>query len=204
VTVSSIDLVDAGSPDKRLHTNQRTIASNAREDQYFLRGQPAYPSYTVVVNAVSTATTNDHLLQIMADGTNYTRLVRYSVSNANNKPASLSALQIAVYRLTTAGTGGTAKAEAAYDDADNYTGDIRYLPSSKGTEGQLIHRFWTNWPSTASTSAPLYSYTWEMAPYMKPLIFGNSSSDGIAFKVLTAVASMDVSVQVEMLTTSYL
>ena len=57
MAVSTIGVADATSPDKYLHTHQRTINSTAREDQYIQHGESPYHTYTTVAE-VSIATAN--------------------------------------------------------------------------------------------------------------------------------------------------
>ena len=84
MTVSTIGVVDAGSPDKYIHTEGRTISGTVRQDQYVQQGESAYPTYSAIASNISIATTADHVLQVMADGTNYTRLQRVRISAFNS------------------------------------------------------------------------------------------------------------------------
>lgn len=202
MAVSSIAVTDAASPDKYLHTHQRTISSTAREDQYVQQGESAYPTYVVDTGSVSIATSSDHLLQIMADGTNYTRLKRFRIQPTDDIPASASVALVQLFRLSTAGTGGTAKSEAPYDTADNYTGDMRTLPAAKGTESTRLMNVRLALPS--SLGASLDYFEWVELPGMKPIIFGTATSAGLAWKIQTGIASCQIEITAEFIVTSYL
>jgi len=188
--------------DAYLHSNSRSIGGTAREEQYSLPAWGADPTYQIVMDDVSPDTANDHIMQIMADGTNYSRLVRLEVRPTENLPAADSVLKLALYRLTTAGTGGTAEADGPYDDADAYAGDMRNSPSSKGTEGDLLEVFYMHIDSTLSGNKP-DTILWEALPGVKPIIFGNGTADGIALKVIDAVASTALLIKATIVETTY-
>jgi len=203
VTVSNLGYDDPAVIDKRIHTNQRTISGNALEDQYVQEGESAYPTYTVIASGISVATSASHVLQIMADGTNYTRLKALRISLTDDVPASASALLIELYRLSTAGTGGSAVTPAPSDTADTYAGGAMTLPSSKGTEGAKLDQ-WRLWLPSAVAGGQRDKATWVYRPGMKPRIFGVATTAGIAFKVNTGVASATIDIVAEFITTSYL
>jgi hypothetical protein len=203
VTVSSIGVDDAATPDKYLHTEQRTISSVAREDQYVQLGQPAYPTYIVRASGVSIATSADHILQIMADGTNYTRLLAYKITLTDDRPGADNVAQVALYRLSTAGTGGVAGSGAPYDTADTYGGGVMTLPTAKGTEAALLHYRYLNIP-TAFPSGNGVLAEWRVPEYGKPIIFGTGTGAGLAWKIIVGVASCTISIEAEIATTSYL
>jgi hypothetical protein len=201
MSISAVGVTEGS--DKYLHTNQRSIGGTAREEQATYAAQSPNATYTAVADDVSTATANAHLLQIMADGTNYSRLVGFTIEPTENGPASDSILKVALYRLTTAGSGGSSIGEGAYDDADSYSGDIQSLPSTKGTEGALL---WTGYLPLDAAYAGFgpRKLEWSVKPYAKPIIFGVDTADGLAFKVIDAVASAAVCINAEFVTTSYL
>ena len=204
MTVSTIGVADASSPDKYLHTNQRTISSTAREDQYVLPGESAYPTYNANAAGVSVATNSDHVMQVMGDGSNYCRLRRIFII-PNALPAAAAGINFYLYRLSTAGTGGTSVTPAPYDTADTYGGGAMTLPSSKGTEGTLVSIIGSLWlPSAVAASSETPHITWTPPPDAKPIIFGTATSNGIAVKVINGVASVAVNINIEFIVTSYL
>ena len=191
--------------DAYLHSNSRSIGGTAKEEQYALPAWGADPTYQVIMDDVSPDTATDHIMQIMADGTNYTRLVRLEIRPTENYPASEATLKLALYRLTTAGTGGTAEADSPYDDSDTYAGDMRNTPSSKGTEGQLLDTMYIGLETAASIvgwsqDSP---YVWTPPANGKPIVFGTAVTEGIALKVIDAVASTALLIKATIATTPY-
>jgi len=202
MTVSTIGVADAGTPDKYLHTNQRTISSTAREDQYVLPGQSAYPTYTSYSGSVSVATANSHLLQIMGDGSNYGRLLRVRITIAGLASGSAAGGNFSIVRLSSAGTSGTAKTPAPFDTSNTYGGGSMTLPSSKGTEGATVGFVGGIWfPTTVTGTAPFI--TWTCGPE-QPVIFGTATTNGIVIKNLDAVDPASVYVEALFLTTTFL
>lgn len=204
MAVSSIGVDDAQTPDKYLHTNQRTISATAREDQYVQFGQPAYPTYAVSTGGISIATTADHILQIMADGTNYSRLLWYKITLTDDRPAGDSTAVFQVLRLTTAGTGGVASGTPGYDAADTYAGAAMTLPSSKGTESTGLHTHYCVIPTAFPSGHNGVLAEWEQKPLGKPIIFGTGTGAGIAWKIVAGIASCTISIEAEFIVTSYL
>jgi hypothetical protein len=192
----------AGSPDKNLHTNQRTISSVAREDQYVQLGQPAYTTFIAYAHTISIATANAHVLQVMADGTNYTRLHRYKITLTDDRPAADSIALMILLRLTTAGTGGSAVTPASHD-TDSYSGGVMTLPSSKGTESTHLRYDYLQIP-TAFPSHNGVLAEWEQHPHEKPIIFGTGTGAGLAWKISSGIASCTVEIHAEFSVTTYL
>lgn len=192
--------VSEGS-DAFLHTDVRTISAVAREDQFVQLGEPTYPTYTVLATNISVATTADHVLQVMGDGTNYSRIVGVRVRQVALASAA-SQLGIQVIRLSTAGTGGSAVTPRPLDAGDSaYAGGAMTLPSSKGTEGVELYR----WRLGLVAAQPVVETLAWVAPLRgKPIIFGTGTGNGIAFKVTTGVTSATVDIVVDMIVTSYL
>ena len=139
MTVDSIG-VTTGT-DKYLHTSSRSISAVTRHDQYVQLGEGDYPSYEAQALGISVATTAAHVLQVMADGTNYTRLKSVSITPTDDIPAAATVLIVSLVRLSTAGTGGSAVTARPFDTADTYAGGAMTLPSAKGTEGAEIFRW---------------------------------------------------------------
>lgn len=203
MTVSAIPIADAESPDRYLHAYTRTIGGTAREDQVFQLADTEYPTYIALANNVSTATGDDHLMMLMGDGTSYIRVKRFVVQQSYDFPASAAYLRVALYRLTTAGSGGGTVTARPYDAADAaYGGTIQTLPSSKGTEGTLLWAGQLYLP--VSPGGASSSMEWRQEPTTKPIVIGASADSGLAWKVTAAVASATVDVRVLFTTTSYL
>ena len=205
MAVSAIGVDDAATPDHYLHYNARTISAVSREDQYVLPGQNAYPTYIARADGISIATVDSHVLQIMADGTNYSRLLRYWITATSDGPVADTTIQIGLVRLTTAGTGGSAVTPAPYDTADTYAGGAMTLPSSKGTESTTLHRWFLNAESApASTNAFSQDFVWEASRWAKPIIFGTGTGAGLCWKVIQEVASCSLSIHAEFVVSSFL
>lgn len=202
--VGAIAGEDAASPDWRLHTWVRSIASVDRSDQFILPGQNPYPTYVARADDISIATSASHILQIMGDGTNYTRLVGYTVTMTGDRAASDAVVDVVLVRLSTAGTGGSAVTPVAHDAADAYAGAGMTLPSSKGTEGATLHRFWLNIPTAFPAGAPWVPVRWQASRWTKPIVFGTGTGSGLAWKVVTGIAACTVSITAEIVITPYL
>jgi len=202
MAVSTVGVADAASPDKYLHTHQRTISGTAREDTYVQQGESAYPTYSAVARNISIATANDHVLQIMGDGSNYSRLRQVQIQLGATYSTAIAVVVIGLYRLSTAGTGGSALTPAPHDTSDTYGGGAMTLPSSKGTEGALLH-VWSL-PNYGSGSVIFSTGPTIWTPSGKPVIFGTATSSGLAFKVIVNAASTTIDINAEFAVTSYL
>jgi len=191
--------------DKYLNSESRSIGGTAREEQIVHAGQGYIPTYTIESDDAAVNTANAHILQIMADGSNYSRLMRLWVTPTEDLPASIGHFKLALYRLTTAGTGGAALSDAPHDTADSYGGDMRRNPGTKGTEGQLLRTFYRGVDTGAQRGwAQESNLFYEAKDGTKPIIFGIADTEGIAVKVIDALASTSVLVTAEVITTAYL
>jgi hypothetical protein len=202
MAVSTIGVADADTPDKYIHTNARTISATSREDQFVLLGEPAYPTYTIALSGISVATSAAHVLQVMGDGTNYTRLLRIKV--VPGYATSAAASSISIVRLSTAGTGGTSRTPSPHDTADTYAGGAMTLPSSKGTEAATLLDFSSLWFPASATGAQQFAQEWLAPPRGKPIILGTATSSGIALKVGTGLSGGTIGFEVTFSTSSYL
>lgn len=192
--------VTEGTAGKYLHTYSRSIGSTTREDQATFPAEYPLATYTAAAT-VRANTASSHLLAIQADGTNYVRVRRITIRQANIL-STASTLAIQVLRTSTAGSGGTAVSARALDAADTtpYAGTIQTLPTSKGTEGdQLLFR-----RLNLAASNPLSpGWEWREADQAKPIIVGNSTANGLCIKNLASAAT-EVDVEVEFSVTAYL
>jgi len=201
MTVSSIE-VTAGSG-THLWTDARTVSAVSRHAQFTLPAPPVYPSYSALASIITTATSAAHVLQIMGDGTNYSRLFRFEICMTDDIPAAASAFQMHLYRLSTAGTGGSALNGQPYDAGDaTYGGGVMTLPTVKGTEGIGLNLYMT---IPLPSAQPFISrYVWEAQSRSKEIIFGTSTANGIAFKIVTGLASATIQIMAEFYVTSFL
>lgn len=187
MAVSSIRVTEGTGP--YLHTWQRSISSANREDQYVQLGEPALSTF-VFSGSASVATTDAHIIQIMSGSATYTRIERIEIA-PNDLPAAASNLQIAVQRLTTAGTTGTTATPYPLDTADSVNATGLILPSSKGTQGAWL---WTiDVPMGTAFTTGAAPRIWEAGPRMKPLIIPSGTANGICLRVVTGIASAAVS-----------
>jgi hypothetical protein len=130
--------VTAGSGTK-LHTFQRVIGANTVEDDVSIPGEPYLATYVVSTTvAISLATANSHVYQVMAGASLNLYIRRIRIYQVGLATAS-ALIHFQLWRLTTAGTGGTAHGSAARDSTDAAAGFAGMdLPTVKGTEGAFI------------------------------------------------------------------
>lgn len=182
-----------------IHSWSRTVASTSRLDQFFLHGEQPYATHTAQA-VVRTNTANSHLMFLQGDGTNYVRVRRITIRNANIA-SSASTLDIRVYRTSTAGASGTTVNPRSFDESDGvYSGTIQTLPTSKGTEGNQLLALRLGVPASAPLTG---SVEWRESERAKPLIFGSGTANGIAIKNLNSLAT-EVDVEVEFSVLNYL
>lgn len=187
----SIVQVTEGSG-KKLHTFQRTIGGISVEDEVIIQGEPYLASYVARAGAaVSVATANDHLLQLMAGATLnlYIRRIRlYQAGLAT--AAAIATMQL--WRLTTAGTGGTANTPQLWDTTDAAAGATGMtLPTVKGTETELYLPFTVGFIQTAPTggfNTLLADFDFERMRIKCPRIPAGTAN-GFAIKNTTAIAA---------------
>ena len=99
-------VVTAGSG-TNLHSDTRTYSGSTKHDQYVLPAEYNLATYKVIAQGVSVATANDHILQIMAGASLNVRLRRFRIEQSANA-TTVGAKNVELWRLSTAGTGGTA------------------------------------------------------------------------------------------------
>lgn len=187
---------------KKLHTNSRTIGANTVEDEYVLIGEPFLATYRVTAAAggISTATAASHLLEIMA-GASLNLFVR-RLEIVQLTPVTTAAIdEMQIFRLTTAGTGGTALTPRSMNTADAASGATAMtLPTVKGTEGALLDSdalYFTQTVATAGASSPgrcVWVFDGNRA---KPLVILAGTTNGICIKNVTARAAGTVLVRAE-------
>ena len=154
--------------------------------------EPITETYTICPTAaVSTATANSHLLQIMA-GASKAVVLRALLVTQLAAAGSATVGQFELRRLTSAGTGGTAVTAGSTDPGDASAGAAAMtLPSSKGTEGGLL---WIQGGILLATVAvagagPVLSYPTFDLLRGKPIRIAAGTSNGVALKIVTAIAS---------------
>lgn len=183
---------------KKLHTFNRTIGANSVEDEVMLLGEQYLASYYIVGSAATT-TANSHLLQVMAGASLKVRIRRVEISQYA-LATTAAIMDLALVRLTTAGTGGSAVTPSALDTSDSSSGaTAMQLPTAKGTEGAFVGGGNAYLMQTAGASTPQVQplWVWEFdRPRSKSLIIAAGTANGIAVKNLTAHAAGGVRINV--------
>jgi hypothetical protein len=190
--------VTAGSG-TNLHSWSKTISATTVHDEFTLPGEYPYASYVVIAENISVGTANDHVLQLMAGASLNVKVRRIYYEQLTNATTAAAA-SVGVYRLTTAGTGGSSVTPARFDNADSAAGATAMtLPSSKGTESTLLHRqaFIYRQAIGATTAQIDDRWEWVQLPNMKPIVIPAGTTNGIAIKTLSAVATATVNVHIE-------
>jgi len=187
---------------KNLHTWARTVAAVVREDEFTVPGEYPLPTWSAPFFGVSIATANDHILSIQAGASLHVRIRAIYVRQSSLASAA-SAAEIQVLRVTTAPTGGTTVTSAAHDTADGAPGaTVRTLPTTKGTEGAVIKRFLLDCVA-ARPIAPA-QIDWVQLPGVKPIIIPAGTTNALAIKTLSGIATAAVAGYVEFVETAYL
>lgn len=169
-----------------------------------VEAEPEIATYRIsTASALALSTANSHLLQVMAGASLRVGIKRITVYQAVNA-AAIGINQWAIYRLTTAGTGGGSVTPAALDPADAAAGAAPMtLPSSKGTESTLIEYRHVTLHTTAATVGlnPLAEFDFTTLRG-KALWIAAGTSNGIAVKNITSDASATVRIVAEFVETS--
>ena len=180
---------------KNLHTFNRTIGASSVEDEVVLLGENYLASYLVSDGDYSTATANSHLLQIMAGASLKVRIRRIEL-DLTAVATAVAIMGWAVFRLTTAGTGGTVVAVQALDTTDSAAGATAMsLPTVKATEGVRVASGGAYMMQTLGASAQLANPIIVLdfdRPRSKPLIIPAGATNGIAIKNTTAIAGATI------------
>ena len=195
---SFVQVANQGSGPK-LHTFGRVNGANTLEDEIVQLGEQYLASYTTGVTGSSVATATDHLVQLMAGTTLRTYLRRIRVVQLGLAGA-VGTLQLNLFRLTTAGTAGTVLAVNNHDTNDTaFTGAAMALPTAKGVEGARVHSA-INLGLVAVAPIPAGGagcYEWVQSPKQKAIIIPAGVANGLALKVVNAVAGATCAVELD-------
>jgi hypothetical protein len=182
---------------KKIHAFDRTIGANTVLGEVVVNGEQYLAEYSVTtITPISAATANSHPLQIMAGASLRLRIRRIEVAQMGL--ATTGAMcQWALYRLTTAGTGGTAITPQLLDPADAAAGATAMtLPSAKGTEGALLWSGSTPMTQTVTATPSNFPQPFIVLDFdglrRKPVHVAAGTSNGIALKNITAIAAATV------------
>jgi hypothetical protein len=173
---------------KNLHSYSRTVGAYTVQEQAVTFAEYPLATYTAVITNISAATANDHWIQVMAGASLNVRIRRIRIWQAVAATAA-NVGTIELWRLTSAGTGGTAVTPGRYDPSD----------AAAGAAGMTLH---------VMADAPAGGgwdlvYEWEQRPDCKPIIIPAGTSNGIAVKGVTAIASATVNGFIEFVETSF-
>jgi hypothetical protein len=190
---------------KKLHTWQRTVGANNVDDEFVIPGEYPLPGYCFGGTA-SVATSADHLFQLMAGASLKVRLRYFRIEQSANATAA-SIIALTLFRLTTAGTGGTALTPRPFDTADAAAGATAMtLPTAKGTEGvDLGPRTVLALRQTVATAGAQVDDVWEwyQKPGMPPIIIPAGTANGLAVKIGTGVAGASCAFYAEFVETAF-
>jgi hypothetical protein len=182
----------------KLHTNTRVIGTNTVHDEVVIPGEPYLPTF-FVSRAASIATGNDHLLALMAGASVNLRIRRIHLRQSVIAAAAGTA-DFAIFRLSTAGTGGTVLTPAPFDTTDTASSTARSLPSAKGTETTNMFQLHVGLTATYPT---YHEAEWVQHPSEKPIIVPAGTSNGIAIKNLVAVTTATIECRIEFSESSF-
>lgn len=205
---SSVGITEGSG--RRFHTWQRSIGGTAVQDAFQLPGEPPAATYTAGADTVAMDDANSHLLQLtagvlMATTVEYRflRVRRIVVAQKGTVVSGSSSLW--VVRLTRAGTGGTSVTPSPLDFSgdDLSLAECRILPSTKGTEGEIILHGKIGQVATDPSDNGNY-WEWQAAPGTKGIVIPPLRHNGIAIKLGAARVGNSVAVYVEYTETAWL
>lgn len=188
---------------KKLHTWNRTIGANDVHDEAVYLGEQPLAEYRVSTAGTSLATAASHNLQIMAGASLNVYIRRIRVFQT--VVATTAALApFTLFRLTTAGTGGTVVTPRPLDTTDAASGATAMtLPTVKGTEGVEIESLVGYLLQTLGASlgvpqmALLAEWDFRSGPRQKSLRIPAGTANGIAVKNINAQAAASALVVAE-------
>lgn len=183
---------------KFLRALQRSIGGTNVQLQGIHLEEPALATYAIQTGAISAATANDHLLQIMAGSTLNVYLRRLQVFQVGLATAAAVG-RWELKRLTSAGTGGTAITANPMDATDAAAGAAGMsLSTVKGAEGVNLAAGSWQLTQTVATQAPgrdptmLLDLDFDKLFRGKPPRITAGTANGLVLKHLTAIAAATV------------
>lgn len=186
ITPSFVQL-PTDSVGKKLAAGTYTENSQTVYDQKVIPGEAYVPVYMVVASGLAT-TAAGHQIEIMAGSTLNVR-IRRIVMTQNGASAGVNAVSFQIWRLTTAGSGGTAITPQPLQTTDIAAGATAMsLASSKGTESVQLWQE-TVWMGTAAIPTPNSALRWQQLDFSKPIVIPAGVTNGIAIKQVAAGSS---------------
>lgn len=188
---SFIPIIDSDNAVRKQHSVQRSNGTDTVEQYVHVIGEPYLATYTIpAVTEVPLQTANAHLIEIMAGGT-LSVCVRWLAVYESTAATASTLMLFSLFRLTSAGTGGTVITPAPHHTSDAAAGATAMTaPSSKGTETTVVDSrtgVTLSAPAVAGFT-PIWARDWRMER-TKGLWIPAGASNGIALKQLTAVAT---------------
>lgn len=198
MAVGSSIAVTPGSGAKIATGPTYTENSNTVQDQKVIRGEPYLASYKVITGGLILTTTSTHLLQIMAGSSLNVYIRRISLQQLALATSAGTAI-VDLFRLTSAGTGGSVLTAVAKDTADSAPGAT--VMSMVVTPGSLaataMHRFVT----PVTNAQPANSTVWEWkqmeGAQSKAIKIPAGTANGIALVLNTAATPATLIANVE-------
>jgi hypothetical protein len=173
---------------RKVRTFQRTDGANTVEEWMYAPSEPPLASYTITALNIAGVTADSHLLQVMAGASLRVGIRRITVYQRAAASTTRQA-RIGIYRLSSAGTGGSAITPDPLDPADAASGATSAtLPTGKGTEGVDVgglHNGIIQSTITNQTVNPLFDVDFGR-DREKALWIAAGTSNGIAIKNLVA------------------
>jgi hypothetical protein len=173
-------------------------ASNIVQQQVVILGEQYLVSGRAFGFAVSVGTANDHILELMAGSSLNVRIHRITWEQSGNA-TSAQVASVQVWRLSTAGTGGTSVPPVPMVPSDTVGATAMTLPSAKGTELKQIDQFAFIYRQAIATTGTQIDdfWEWERHPSMEPIFIPAGTANGIALKSISGVTGATVNVRIE-------
>lgn len=195
--------VNGTTYNKNEHTISHSIGGTTKEDVVVVRGEAFRAAYSALVTASAVTPSAAHLLAIEADGTNYIYITHMEMDQVAMAGAATK-MQLAGFRTSTAGSGGTASTARPLDTATSAFGGLIRSIGTKGTEGVQLLQARIDLLATQPTTGinrPLW--VWDADELTGPIKIGNAITDGFALKVITGIATATVDISIRFYTLSY-
>lgn len=175
---------------KRMATGA-TYTENAQtvRDEKVILGEPYLAAYVLNSGVIAVSTTAAHTFQIMAGASLKVRILGIRVEQ-DGLASAASILRLQGFRLTSAGTGGTAFTPAPLDPGDSAAGATGMTqPSAKGTEGtrlfDAIVPLVSAWPNVA----PAWEQWFTPDKGLKPIVIPAGTANGFVLKVNAGITT---------------
>lgn len=182
---------------KKLHTYDKVIGANTVHDEAVVIGEAPLPGFSANSPTVSIATANSHVMQLMAGASLNLYVRRIMVYLAGLATTAVNA-EFRLFRLTTAGTGGTSTSSPAWDTSLGGGGAAAMtLPTVQGTEGSRMWIGDAQLTQTVSATPGKDSLLFDLlfdGAHLPALRVPAGTANGIAFKNVTAVAGATVAI----------